>query len=197
MINNFIISGICFFLFIFLFTKYNSGSGATMGSLKKKTLYVLSFLAFLAFIVFLNRGYYYSDNQKQNQIIAELKKEACDLDKIIVSQFINQGFVSQKKLFDKRRLLLQTASDTISNNDTIHISTLINQYFESEDMIKNRDDSMYLLISEKYSTVEELILKLDSSIKKERDMYFNILINILSTFIAFVIAFTFKNRILG
>ena len=197
MIKNFIISGICLLLSIYLFSKYNSGLGAPLGSFRKKALYVFSFIAFIAFIVFLNRGYYFGENQKQKEIIVELKQEINEFDKILNSQITSQDFANQKELFYKRNLIIQAVSDTNVKHDTIVLSALLNQYFELEDRTTNKNDSLKSAITESFSIIENHSQNLDSNLKKERDTYFNILINILSTFIAFVIAFTFKNRILG
>jgi len=197
MIRNFIISGICLLISILLFKRYNSGLGASLGSFRKKFLYALSLVAFIAFIIFLNRGYYFSDNQRQKQIVNELKKVQGELDRMIESQIDYSEFYIQDNKLKIRNLILKADCDTIRKSDTIQISTLIKQYFIIEDLIRNRNDSVNLLIKEKYSIIQELTQHLDSNVPKESDTYFNILINILSAFIAFVIAFTFKNKILG
>jgi hypothetical protein len=64
-------------------------------------------------------------------------------------------------------------------------------------MIRACKHSFDLEILEKQSKIEILTQKIVYEVHKENDTYVNIITIILSAFIAFVVAFTFKNRILG
>jgi len=167
-----------------------------LGSFRKKILYFLSLVAFVAFIIFLNRGYYFSDNQRQRQTVYELKQEQYKLNTLIDSLILFSDFNNQNCRFEIRNLLLKAECDTVRRYDAMQISTLIKQYLVTEDTLSSKNDSLYLAIKEKYKTISELTQQIDSNVLKECDTYFNILINILSAFIAFLIAFTFKNKIL-
>jgi len=197
MITNLIISVICLLISILLFLKYNSGLGAPLGSFRKRFLYLLSPLAFIAFIVFLNRAYYFSDNQNQKRIAKELKKEFYELERMMGAQIDNFDLDYQDKQSEIRFLLKQIDYDTNEKNDSLQISKLTKEYFEHKDKVDMRKDSIDLLIQKKHSEIGKLVQQLDSEVHKECDIYVNIITNILSAFIAFVIAFTFKNRILG
>lgn len=145
MITNLIVSGVCLLIAILLFLNYNNGYGI-LGSIKKRIIYAFSILLFIAFIFFLNKAYYFSDNQQYKQVTKDLSNEYLLLEKEICQ------------------------TNNFSGN---------------------------LNIQEKQFKVRTLIQQLNSDTHKEYDTYFNILINILSAFIGWVIVFTFKNRILG
>jgi hypothetical protein len=197
MVTNLTISLFCLLLSILLFRNYNSGKGGPIGSLKKRLIYTLSLIAFIVFIVFLNRAYYYSDNQQNKQLINELEQTQVELDKLIDNHFYYSGSEIQENEIKIKRLLSKNYCDTISVNDTVQFFTLISDYLILADSIRERSDSILFAVKNKYSKMEKLILQLDSASSKEQDTYFDILINILSAFIAFVIGFTFRNRILG
>lgn len=145
MITNLIISGVCLIIAVLFFRNYNNGYGA-IGSTRKRIKYALSILFFIAFVFFLNKAYYFSDNQQYKRITKDLTNEYLQLEKEI----------------------WQTNAHSSNLN-----------------------------IQEKQFKVRTLIQQLDSDKHKEYDTYFNILINILSAFIGWVIVFTFRNRILG
>lgn len=197
MITNSIISGTCFLVSILLFLNYNSGQGGALGSFMNRLKYILSILAFVAFIIFLNRAYYYSDNQNYKQIIKELKEEYYDLNKMISVHNKNSELVIQNKQFEIRELLQKVDCDTIKEKSTFQASKeLKKKYYELEDLISTSKDSLDLGIQEKQYKIEKLTQQIVCEVHKENDTYVNIITNILSAFIAFVIAFTFKNRIL-
>jgi hypothetical protein len=194
MIKAYIISGICFLISFFWITRYSSGMGAPLGSYKKKLLFILSLMFFIGFIIFLIRGFYFGENQKQKENIIGLKREISAFHEIVYSQSVQKGLLDQKDLYNRRKVLIQAVA---GNPETILSSNLINQYFESEDRTMNENDLFHLAISRKISIIEEYSQQIDSKSFKERDTYFIILINILSTFLGFVIAFTYKNKILA
>ncbi|MBI9055110.1 MAG: hypothetical protein JEY96_14910 [Bacteroidales bacterium] len=197
MIINFIISGICLFVSIKLFLNYNSGKGGPIGSQKKKIIYSFSLLIFLAFIVFLNRGFYSNDNQNYKQIMTEIKKEYYELENMISVHYDNTNLVIQDKQTQLRVLIQQIDCDSIINKDSIQlIKEFKKEYFELEGVITTRKDSLEQLIRVKQFKIGELMQKIENEVHKEKESYADIIRNILSAFLAFVFAFTFKNRIL-
>lgn len=64
MIKNLLIAVALLFTSISLCWNYNSGLGGPLGSPRKKFIYAMSLLSFIDFVAFLNRAYYFSDNQK-------------------------------------------------------------------------------------------------------------------------------------
>jgi hypothetical protein len=74
---------------------------------------------------------------------------------------------------------------------------LIRKSYEFEKLLSMNKECIDLRIKEKYSRINELLLQIDCGKNREYDTYASIITNILSAFIAFVIAFTFKNKILG
>lgn len=139
-----IITVACIIISVLLFRCYNSGRGGALASPQKRATYIFSLLFFILFIVFSVKTYYYSDIQTNKLLVVELKKEYCDLEKIV-----------------------------------------------------GTDNESLKLAKKKQEKIGELLSQIDNVGNKEYDTYFNIYIGILTTFIAFVIAFTFKNRILG
>jgi hypothetical protein len=71
------------------------------------------------------------------------------------------------------------------------------EYYELDKLISINKGFSDLKIQEKQSKIRELLQQIDCGKSKEYDTYASIITNILSAFIAFVAAFTFKNRILG
>jgi len=67
MIKFFILSGFSLLAAILIFGVYNSGTGAPLVSLKKKMLFVVSFISFCLFIFFLKKAYYSSENKKNER----------------------------------------------------------------------------------------------------------------------------------
>jgi hypothetical protein len=182
-----------------LFLTYNSGRGGPLGSFKKRLTYFLSVLTFIAFIIFLNRAYYFSPNQNYKQITLELKEECSDLHKMLSIHINNSELMIQNKQVKIRGIILQMDCDTTTKEkSTFQLSReLKKEYYELENMISACKDSLDLDIEEKQSKIEKLTQQVVCEVHKENDTYANIITNILSAFIAFVIAFTFKNRILG
>lgn len=74
---------------------------------------------------------------------------------------------------------------------------LTREYYELDKLISINKGFSDLKIREKQSKIRELLQQIDCGKSKEYDTYASIITNILSAFIAFVGAFTFKNRILG
>lgn len=70
------------------------------------------------------------------------------------------------------------------------------EYCELE-VINGADKESLNIKLEKQARIGELLQQIDNVGDKECDAYFNIFIGIMTTFIAFVIVFTFKNKILG
>lgn len=197
MITNSIISVACLLVSILLFLKYNSGQGGSLGSIKNRLIYLISILAFIAFIIFLNRAYYFSDNQNYKQIVKDLKEEYSDLDKRIRMHNNNSKSLIQNKQIKMRELILHLDCDTIKEKSTFQLTKeLKKEYYEFEDLINASKDSLDMEIIEKTSKIEKLTQQIVYEVNKETDTYVNIITNILSAFIAFVIAFTFKNKIL-
>jgi len=197
MITNSIISVACLLGSILLFLKFNSGLGGSLGSIKNRLIYLTSILAFIAFIIFLNRAYYFSDNQNYKQIAKDLKEEYSDLNKKIRIYDNDSKSLIQNKQFKIRELILELDCDTIKDKSTFQLTKeLKKEYYEFEDLINASKDYLDMEIIEKTSKIEKLTQQIVYEVHKENDTYVNIITNILSAFIAFVIAFTFKNRIL-
>jgi hypothetical protein len=76
------------------------------------------------------------------------------------------------------------------------VSELKKEYYEL-DILISQNISGLEAIQDKQLKVRELIQKIENRKPRELDTYVTIITNILSAFIAFVIAFTFKNKILG
>ena len=74
---------------------------------------------------------------------------------------------------------------------------LTKEYYELEKLISVNKGFSDLKIQEKQFKIREILQQIDCGKNKEYDTYASIITNILSAFIAFVIAFTFKNRMLG
>jgi O6-methylguanine-DNA--protein-cysteine methyltransferase len=74
---------------------------------------------------------------------------------------------------------------------------LTKEYYQLDKWINTNKDFNDIKIKESQSKIRELLQQIDCGKNKEYDTYANIITNILSAFIAFVIAFTFKNKILG
>lgn len=74
---------------------------------------------------------------------------------------------------------------------------LIKEFNEFEIMIVVNKELPRQNIIEKQIKIKALIQKLEDRNPNEYDTYFNILINILSAFLGWIIVFTFRNRILG
>ena len=74
---------------------------------------------------------------------------------------------------------------------------LLVEYNELEKMINLNINKPNMMIQEKQLSVKSRIQQLADRTHKEYETYFNILINILSAFLGWIIVFTFRNRILG
>jgi hypothetical protein len=196
--TNSIISVACLLVSILLFLKYNSGLGGALGSITKRLTYLISILTFIAFIIFLNKAYYYSDNQNYKQITKDLRHEYSDLNMDIILHINESDLLINNTQIKIRELIRQIECDTTKENNRFQISQeLKKEYYEYENMMISNKDSLVKKIQVKLSKIEKLQQQIVSDVHKENDTYVNIITNILSAFIAFVIAFTFKNRILG
>lgn len=143
MVKFFILSGSFLLAAILLFGIYNSGTGAPLGSLKKRMLFLSAFISFCAFIFFLTKAYYYTENKRNDRITQELVTEYNDLEKLI--------------------------SINVTPN---------------------------LVLQDKQKKVNSLVHQLVKQSHNESDIYFIILINILSAFLGWIIVFTFRNKII-
>lgn len=76
------------------------------------------------------------------------------------------------------------------------VKELQREYYELDLLISKESIGKCLDIQDKQLSVRCLIQKLNNGESKDYDTYVSLITNILSTFLAFIIAFTFKNKIL-
>ncbi len=74
---------------------------------------------------------------------------------------------------------------------------LLNAY-EELDLALNTVPQSSIIIQEKKDNIKNILLEMNNNDKyHEAEIYLNLFNGLTSTFIAFIIAFTFKNKILG
>ena len=86
-------------------------------------------------------------------------------------------------------------SDNIRNERIVQ--ELLTEYNDLEKMITLNLNNTNWVLQEKQSLVKSHIQQLSIHSHSECDTLFNILINILSAFLGWVIVFTFRNKIFG
>ena len=70
--------------------------------------------------------------------------------------------------------------------------------YEELDLALNTVPQSSIIIQEKKDNIKNILLEMNNNDKyHEAEIYLNLFNGLTSTFIAFIIAFTFKNKILG
>lgn len=83
------------------------------------------------------------------------------------------------------------------SRENLTCKELLNAY-EELDLALNTVPQSSIMIQEKMDNIRNVMLEINKNDKyKETEIYLNLFNGLTSTFMAFIIAFTFKNKILG